>query len=156
MKSIATAVTLALLTVPTAHAQMPGLIGTQHIGLTVPDVDEASSFFVDVLGCTRFFEIGPFGPFEDDWMTENLNVHPRAVAERLVFIRCGNGPTMELFKYTSPDQQVVQPKNSDIGGHHIAFYVHDMVSAVEYLRGQDVEVLAEPHRIDDGPLEGFE
>lgn len=146
----------ALMTAAPAQAQMPGLVGTQHIGITVPDVDAASDFFVDVLGCERFFEIGPFGPFEDDWMTENLNVHPRAVAERLVFVRCGNGPAMELFKYSSPDQQNIQPKNSDIGGYHVAFYVEDMVEAVTYLRSQDVKVFSEPHRIEDGPLGGLE
>ncbi|GMG85193.1 VOC family protein [Paralimibaculum aggregatum] len=158
MKSIflAAAVAIAASASVPAQAQMPGLVGSQHIGLTVPDVDDASAFFVEVLGCKRFFEIGPFGPFEDDWMTENLNVHPRAVAERLVFIRCGNGPAMELFKYVSPDQETVQPKNSDIGGYHVAFYVDDMAAAVAYLRENGVKVLADAHRIDEGPLGGLE
>ena len=29
----------------------PGLRGTEHIGFTVPDLDEAARFFVDVIGC---------------------------------------------------------------------------------------------------------
>ena len=41
-------------------------------------------------------------------------------------MRCGFGSNIELFSYQSPDQQVVQPKNSDVGGYHIAFYVDDI------------------------------
>ena len=37
------------------------------------------------------------------------------------------GSNIELFSCQSPDQKVVQPKNSDIGGYHIAFYVNDIV-----------------------------
>jgi hypothetical protein len=33
------------------------------------------------------------------------------------------GSNIELFSYQSPDRKVVQPKNSDIGGYHIAFSV---------------------------------
>ena len=29
---------------------LPGLRGTEHIGFTVPDLDEAHRFFVDVIG----------------------------------------------------------------------------------------------------------
>ncbi len=30
---------------------VPGLRGIEHIAFTVPDLDEAVNFFVDVLGC---------------------------------------------------------------------------------------------------------
>ncbi len=30
---------------------LPGLRGIEHVGLTVPDLDAAVRFFVDVLGC---------------------------------------------------------------------------------------------------------
>ena len=39
---------------------LPGLLGTEHIGLTVPDMDAATTFFVDVLGAEVLFEVGPF------------------------------------------------------------------------------------------------
>ena len=37
-----------------------------------------------------------------------------------------------------------RPRNSDIGGHHVAFYVDDLDAAVEYLRGRGVRLLAGP------------
>ena len=30
---------------------LPGLRGVDHIGITVPDMEQATAFFVDVLGC---------------------------------------------------------------------------------------------------------
>lgn len=139
-----------------ALAEMPGMRGTQHIGITVPDVDEAVEFLVDVLGCESFFSFGPFGPFEDDWMTKNLNVHPRAVIDVITMVRCGNGPAFEVFKYTSPDQEASPPKNSDIGGYHIAFYVDDINAAAQYLLDNNVQVLESPHPLTGTGLEGME
>ena len=46
---------------------LPGLAGSDHIGFTVPDIEEATRFFVDVIGCEVAFEIGPFVA-DDDWM----------------------------------------------------------------------------------------
>ena len=39
---------------------LPGLRGTEHIGFTVPDLDEADDFFVNVIGCERVYSLGPF------------------------------------------------------------------------------------------------
>ncbi|MDB6176326.1 VOC family protein [Paracoccus sp. Z330] len=138
------------------HAELPGMRGTQHIGITVPDVDDAVDFLVDVMGCQSFFSFGPFGPFEDDWMTRNLNVNPRAVIETITMVRCGNGPALEVFKYSSPDQNTELPRNSDIGGHHIAFYVDDIDEATQYLRDNGVQVLESPHELTGTGLEGME
>ncbi len=122
---------------------LPGLRGTDHIGFTVPDLKQAVDFFVNVLGCEPFYELGPFQS-DDDFMHDQLNVHPRTVMKKLKFLRCGNGSNFEIFEYDAPDQNWAQPKNSDIGGHHLAFYVDDMDEALEYLRSKNVEILGEP------------
>ncbi len=132
---------------------LPGLRGADHIGFTVPDLEEAVDFFVDVLGCEPFYELGPFES-DDDWMARHLNVHPRAVMKKLRFMRCGNGSNFEIFEYSSPDQNRAQPKNSDIGGHHLAFYVDDMDAAVAYLKAKGVRVLGEPTVRTQGPSGG--
>lgn len=133
---------------------MPGLRGLDHIGFTVPDLQEAVDFFVNVIGCEPFYELGPF-QFVDDWMSRQLNVHPRAVMKKLKFLRCGNGSNFELFEYSSPDQRVEQPKNSDVGGHHLAFYVDDFDQALDHLRINGVEVLGDPVSRDSGPSAGL-
>ena len=122
---------------------IPGLRGTEHIGFTVPDLDQAERFFVDVIGCERIYNLGPFTR-DDDWMQVHLGVHPRTVMRELRFFRCKFGPTFEIFQYESADGQAPQPRNSDIGGHHLAFYVDDFDTALEYLKSKNVEIMGEP------------
>jgi catechol 2,3-dioxygenase-like lactoylglutathione lyase family enzyme len=132
---------------------LPGLRGTDHIGFTVPNLDEAVAFFVDVLGCEAFYDLGPFQA-DDDWMETHLNVHPRTVMRRLKFLRCGHGSNFELFEYEAPDQRGEPPRNSDVGGHHLALYVDDIDAAVAYLRDKGVRILGEPTVRTVGPSAG--
>ena len=145
------------LTQPAAPARsgtMPGMRGIQHFGLTVPNLKEAVDFFVDVLGCERFFSLGAF-KFEDDWMVRHLNVEARAEIVDFEMLRCGNGTNLEVFEYRSPDQNRRGPKNSDVGGHHLAFYVDDMDAAVAYLKSKGVRVLDTPSTFTEGPGKGL-
>ncbi|MFF2852353.1 VOC family protein [Streptomyces sp. NPDC058001] len=131
---------------------LPGLAGVEHIGFTVPDLEEATDFFTTVIGCELVYTLGPFHA-DDTWMADHLNVHPRAVMRRLSFLRCANGPNFEVFEYESPNQNPVPPRNSDIGGHHLAFYVQDLDEAVTHLRAHEVTVLGAPTH-SSGPSEG--
>ena len=122
---------------------LPGLRRLDHVGFTVPDLDAAHAFLVDVLGCEYLYSLGPFRA-EDEWMSQHLNVHPRAEVVENRFFRCGEQAVFEVFSYTSPDQRNAIPRNSDIGGHHVALYVDDLDAAIEHLRAHDVRVLDGP------------
>jgi catechol 2,3-dioxygenase-like lactoylglutathione lyase family enzyme len=124
-------------------AALPGMRGIDHIGITVPDLDEAERFFVDVLGAQLIYTLGS-KQADDDWMQETLGVHPRTVIREIRFLRLGNGSNIELFQYDAADGQAPQPRNSDIGGHHLAIYVDDMDTAVEHLRSRGVEIMGQP------------
>ncbi len=121
---------------------LPGLRNIDHFGFTVPDLEEATRFLVDVLGCEYMYSLGPFRS-DDEWMKDHLNVDPRSVMEKLSFFRMGGATMLEVFQYSAPDQREIQPKNSDFGGNHIAFYVEDIDVAVEYLTSMSVQVLGE-------------
>ena len=136
-------------------APVKGVRGTDHIGITVPDLDEAIAFFTNVLGAEELFRMGPFSDPDGDWMVENLNVHPRAVLEQFAMVRCHTGANLEIFQYSSPDQRETGPRNSDVGGHHIAFYVDDMDSAIAGLKEHGVTILGEPKDVPGTPLEGI-
>jgi catechol 2,3-dioxygenase-like lactoylglutathione lyase family enzyme len=125
---------------------LPGLRGTDHIGFTVPDLDEADHFFTEIIGCERVYSLGPYEHQDDDWMQEHLGVHPRTVMRRLHFYRCGHGSNFEVFSYDAADGQRRQPRNSDLGGHHLAFYVDDMDAGVAHLKANGIRVLGEPTR----------
>jgi catechol 2,3-dioxygenase-like lactoylglutathione lyase family enzyme len=131
---------------------IPGLAGLDHVGFTVPDLRQAHEFITGVLGCEYLYSLGPY-EHDDDWMREHLNVHPRAVMEQLHFYRCGTQAVFEVFQYAAPDQSHGLPRNSDVGGHHVALYVADLDAAVRYLREQGVRVLGEP-TASSGPSAG--
>lgn len=133
---------------------LPGLVGAEHIGFTVPDVDAAVRFFTEVIGCTKAYEIGPFQS-ADDWMQRQLGVHPRAILRKLAMLRCKTGPNFEIFEYEVDGQVVTQPSNSDVGGHHLAFYVSDIAGAVAYLKAQGLTVQGDVVTMQEGPSKGL-
>ena len=122
---------------------LPGLTGVDHIGFTVPDLDQAHHFLTEVLGCEYMYTLGPYRHDDTDWMREHLNVDPRAVMQQLHFYRCGGRAIFEVFQYAAPDQRREQPRQTVRLRRpcHVAFYVDDLDAAVKYLRDQGVELL---------------
>lgn len=139
-------------TPPPAVPPVPGLRRLDHVGITVPDLDEAARFFTEVLGCTYLYSLGPF-QHEDDWMREHLGVDPNCVMRELRFFALGDQAILEVFQYEAADQAQVPPRNSDIGGHHIALYVTDLDAAVASLHAHGLVVMGEP-TASSGPSEG--
>lgn len=137
-----------------AQAVIPGVKGMDHVGMTVPNIAEAEEFFSNVLGCVKATSFGPFRDDKGTFMQDLLDVNPRAVINQITLMRCGHGSNIELFEYTSPDQLTIQPSNSDIGGHHIAFYVEDINAAVDYLKAQGLKTFLGPLPVNEGPAAG--
>jgi len=133
---------------------LPGLRGAEHVGITVPDVEEATRFFVDIIGCTFAYDIGPFVA-DDDWMQVHLGVHPRAVIKTLRMLRCKNGPNIELFEYDLDGAATETPPNSDASASHLGFYVEDIGAAVAHLKAHGIEVQGEVTTMEDGPSQGL-
>jgi catechol 2,3-dioxygenase-like lactoylglutathione lyase family enzyme len=115
---------------------------------------QAVDFFTDVIGCEKAMSFGPFADDKGTFMQDVLGVDPKAVIEEITMMRCGFGSNVELFKYTAPDQKDLQPKNSDIGGFHIAFYVDDVAAAKTYLEGKGVATRMGPIPVSEGPAAG--
>ena len=134
---------------------IPGMRGIDHIGITVPDLDEAERFLIDVLGAQHIYTLGA-KQADDDWMAVHIGVDPRTVIREIRFYRLGNGSNLETFQYEpggADDPQRPQPRNSDIGGHHLAIYVDDMAAALAHLRSHGIEPMGEP-TASAGPAAG--
>jgi catechol 2,3-dioxygenase-like lactoylglutathione lyase family enzyme len=144
---------LALWTAAVRADGLPGLRGHDHTGITVPDIKQATDFFVNVLGCKQAMSFGPFADDKGTFMHDLLNVDPKAVIQQITQIRCGYGSDIELFQYTAPDQKNLTPKNSDIGGFHIALYVDDIKAAKAYLDGKGVKTFFNLP-VNEGPAAG--
>jgi len=133
---------------------IPGMRGHDHTGITVPDMAQAVDFFVNVVGCQKAMSFGPFADDKGTFMHDLLHVDPKAVIQEITLVRCGYGSNIELFHYTAPDQKVVTPKNSDVGGYHIALYVDDIKAAKDYLDSKGVETFFGPLPVEQGPAAG--
>lgn len=130
---------------------IPGIQGGDHFGFTVPDMEEAHTFLVEVLGAIHVYSL-PGKSASDGWMQDAIGVHPRSQILEIRFYRLVNGANFEVFTFDAPSQKP-QPNNSDIGGHHFAFYVDDLDKAVKYLKAKGVEVFSGPTE-SQGPAQG--
>lgn len=128
---------------------LPGLRGGEHVGLTVPDLDTAERFLVDVLGAQLVFDGGTIS--DEDTMVRVLGALSGDTT-RYKFFRLGQGLNLEVFEYKTevPGQH---PGNHQAGGHHLALYVDDIKAAVAHLRTHNVPV-DDPEYIESGPAAG--
>ena len=135
--------------------RVPTLRAVDHVAFTVPDLDQAVRFFVDHFGAELVFIDGPFEDQQGDGMRRRLNVDPRAQCS-LAMLRLGQHHNVELFEYHAPQQQSTPPSNSDVGGHHLAFYVDDIDSSYDYIRSiPGVTVQEGPNGVAaDAPVAG--
>lgn len=136
----------------TAISGMPGLRCVDHAAYTVPDLRQAVDFFVEHLHAELVFEDGPFTGTD---VPARLDVAPGTNC-RLAMLRLGGRINLELFEYDALEQATHGPRNSDIGGHHLAFYVDDVDAAHAYLASvPGVRLMAGPNAVGAGsPVEG--
>jgi catechol 2,3-dioxygenase-like lactoylglutathione lyase family enzyme len=128
--------------------------GMHHIGITVPNIKEGIAFFKAVFGAIEVFHTGAFD-VDDNFMKRKLGAAPHSRIRDLVFLRCGNGTSVELFEYSGEDLSAPQKRSSEVGGAHICFEVEDVFASYERLKAQGVEMLEGPNSVDSGPLAGF-
>ena len=124
-------------------AGFPGNRGVDHIGLTVPDIEEATRFFTGLLGFVEFYRHGPYVDETGDSQVVYFDRHPRARCVEIRMLRTRN-LNLELLQFDSPDQVRRVHRTSDWGSAHVALYVEDMAAAVDFLRESGVRVLGGP------------
>lgn len=131
------------------------VFGMQHIGFTVPDLDQAVAFFTDMFGAVECLSTGPVD-VDDEFMRRRLGVPGTTRIKDIKVLRVGTGTNLEIFCYegdAGADEAL--KRNSQPGGFHLAFEVDDCVAAAERLRQKGVEVLDGPTYIDSGPMDGL-
>ena len=130
------------------------ILAIEHIGFTVPDLDEAVTFFETVFGAVTIMTTGKVD-VDDQFMRRRLGLPAHCRIENIKVLRCGNGSNLELFEYSGEPAGGELKRNSEVGGFHLAFQVDDAVEAAERLRQQGVDVLEGPTFIESGPMSGL-
>ena len=129
---------------------MTAVIGTDHFGVTVSDVDRSLAFWRDQLGLE---EVGR-GVVE--W--EHLDRLVALAETRIEWIelRIPGGGTVELSKYHRPTgEPVARGEENEPGRSHISLLVADLAETLASLRAEGVRArTSEPVDIPVGAYAG--
>ena len=118
-----------------------------------PNLEQATSFFVDVLGAQVLMNGGPWSDPKGGSFARVLGVDRRA-SIKVAMLRVGPVTSVELVEFTVPGQRRVMPRASDWGAAHLALFVDDIDAAAASLRARGVKVLEGPITNGPGPIEG--
>ncbi|MFI6098252.1 VOC family protein [Lentzea sp. NPDC051213] len=120
---------------------------------TVADLAASVKFFVSVLGA-ELVSRNDFRRCAEDGPALVSTVDPEGQVARAV-LRLGPVAHVELVEHRVEGMRTTPPRNSDVGGHHLAFYAEDVDAAARYLAEvPGVEVMGTPETVPDGPIAG--
>ncbi len=139
---------------------MLGVTAIDHICFTVPDLEQATVFFEEVIGARAVFRrLGPFSADDEpggrNWMHEQLRMPPDGTLHAAI-LALGPDQGIELYEVDTPDQHTDHVRPQDVGAPHLSFRVRDFDAAYEALLGEErVTLHGEPQAADEGPLAGL-
>jgi catechol 2,3-dioxygenase-like lactoylglutathione lyase family enzyme len=127
---------------------MSNIRAVEHIGLTVPDLERATTFFAEAFGAQMIYDMID-APLSGPGIEQGLGVPEGAVIEAIRMLRLGNGPNLELFTYSGVTQRdPVVP--SDYGLQHFCVYVDDIDAAAARLEKAGGTLLSAPSELPGG------
>ncbi|WP_446028129.1 VOC family protein [Lelliottia amnigena] len=125
---------------------MPSTVrGIDHIGITVPDIEQATLFFEIALGAQVLYRsVEPGDDNIDNASQEKtLRLFPGTRIRAIRMLALPNGPGIELFEMHGPEQQPAA-RPSDFGLQHFAVYVDDFAQAIARFTAAGGEIFTEP------------
>jgi len=132
-------------------SSVTSLRGLDHVGLTVPHLDQAVRFFNEAFDAELLFQHGPYRG-RGDVQERQFARHRDTEVVGIAMLRLGS-MNLELLEFTAPDQRREPPRTSDLGGHHLALYVDDLEGAIVELAAHGARVLGKPMALP-GPESG--
>lgn len=126
--------------------------GIDHVGITVPDIDKATEFFVKALDAIVLYDTFTKDqpPRDSEFTRKRLGIESGTAEVAIRMLALPNGPGLELFEFYDPHQKgPVSP--ADLGWQHVAFYVEDMQKALV-----QVEAAGGKRNADPVALSGLE
>jgi len=124
-----------------SFAQSFDVSGMDHVGINVPNIDEALVFFKE-LGFEKVSELDQL-KLDANWK-KRYKIHKNATLERIVTLQAGNGSKIELFQYKSEKRNIEMPFGDDLAWYHIAFYTDDIHKSITHLKSKGITFLDDP------------
>lgn len=118
--------------------------GMDHIGITVPDIKEATTFLCAALGAELLYEsVSPGQEIDQDAQQHTLRLADGTQVKAVRMLKLHNGPGIELFEMQGPDQDR-PPRASDYGLQHFAVYTDDIEQATQRFKEAGGKMFTEP------------
>jgi catechol 2,3-dioxygenase-like lactoylglutathione lyase family enzyme len=119
-----------------------------HVGINVPDIDAAVSFFNELVGAKIISDSRP-GTIPPEWKA-HFNWRQSSDLQRFVMLQLEGGSKIELFQYTGKQINQQQPQEDDIGATHMALRTSDIDHSLAVVKSKGLKVLNEPITNPDG------
>lgn len=121
--------------------RLPGVIGVHHIGVSVPDLDKAREFYLDILGAIE--EVEPLEWAGNPFIDKIVGLEGSAA--RQFFCRLGN-VQIEVFEYAAPKPAPLDPgrRVNEYGYTHMALQVEDIAAVYQRIVAVGLPVHAPP------------
>jgi len=119
--------------------------GIDHIGITVPNIEDATLFFKQAFGAQVLYHSvdAESDDIDHDAQQHTLRLFPGTKIRAIRMLALPNGPGIELFEMHGPEQGM-PARASDFGLQHFALYVDDFESAITAFTRAGGEIFTEP------------
>ncbi|WP_312824752.1 VOC family protein [Epilithonimonas sp.] len=126
--------------------------GIDHIGITVPNVNDASDFLVKAFDAEVLYDVQPENdkPMEGKLTEQQLGIPKGAKIVHMRLVQIGESATIELFEFENTNQND-PAKLNDYGLQHFCLYTDDIETAAKQFEIAGGELLSKIH-----PLTGVE
>ena len=125
------------------------VIGCEHIGLSVRDVDRSARFYEEALGfelLSRFAKSEPY--------VQRVVGYDGVTLEIAMLRIPGTEVELEIIEYRGVDGAPVDTATANPGTMHFSLYVDDLDATYARLRAQGVEFVSEVETAVAGPIAG--
>jgi glyoxylase I family protein len=124
------------------------IIGADHTGITVSDIERSLAFWRDVLG----FELSHRAHQKGELAEQITGVRG---AEILIAVVKAPGHKIELLEYRAPaDRKRVDARPCDVGSAHIALVVDNLDPVLETIAASGWKAAGKPQTLTAGPNAG--
>lgn len=147
---------------PILKPGIPTNMGLDHVGIVVPNAQNAADFLMEVFDAEFDWEVKrerhPTAG-ERGWANV-FGVHPDAYMPHVIMLKCGDHPLtqyVEIFEWNSPDHQPLNGENgwhkmSDIGNSYISFTVKDIDQVISHIKERVIPKWKGTRLIQDPPM----
>jgi len=128
------------------RSSMNHIKGINHIGLTVLDIEEATTFLKEAFDAKIAYDALTYNdqPREGEEVERMLGLSKGAKIVRQRMIVIGEGANIEMFEIESSNQK--EPlKLEDLGFNHISLMVDHIEDVLENVKRAGAEPLSETH-----------